>query len=98
MKGGGLADKEETIYCCAMIGVLKQAQVEIPVAEVVRTVGISEQNLKHELRHESTTGRAVSICEISSMFCAREAVTIEVSQSLKDDDAVRTLDTLTLKC
>lgn len=42
-EGGGLADEEEAIQCGADIGVLKQAQVGVPVAEVIRKAGISEQ-------------------------------------------------------
>jgi putative transposase len=36
-------DAEEAIQCEQMIGVLKQAEVGVPVAEVIRKAGISEQ-------------------------------------------------------
>jgi putative transposase len=38
-----LADEEEALQCEAVICVLKQAQVGVPVAEVIRKTGISEQ-------------------------------------------------------
>jgi putative transposase len=35
--------EEETLFCGAIVAVLKQAELSVPVAEVIRKVGISEQ-------------------------------------------------------
>jgi putative transposase len=42
-EGGGFAMKKKRFSVEQMIGVLKQAQVGVPVAEVIRKAGISEQ-------------------------------------------------------
>ncbi len=36
-------DEEEAFFCGADVAVLKQAELGVPVAEVIRRVGISEQ-------------------------------------------------------
>lgn len=42
-EGGGICREEEAIFCGADIAVMKQAEAGVPVAELIRKVGISEQ-------------------------------------------------------
>ncbi len=62
-------------------GVLKQAQVGVPVAEVIRKAGISEQ----------------TFYRWKAKYAGLEAVVIEVGQSLKGYDVVHTLNKLKLE-
>jgi putative transposase len=42
-EGGGMADEEEAVSVEQIVGVLKQAEVGVPIAEIIRKAGISEQ-------------------------------------------------------
>lgn len=45
LKKGDLCREEEALSVEQIVGVLKQAEVGVPVAELIRQVGISEQTL-----------------------------------------------------
>jgi hypothetical protein len=68
---GGFGKKRKRFSVEQIVGILKQAEVWVPVAEVIRKAGIAEQTFYR--RNKQYLGLVVDRCDRSSNYRKRAA-------------------------